>query len=752
MLSKYQWQLASDVNSDSEDVLFNQPTIDPIVAKLLAKRGIDSEEKLTAFLNPSFSALHDPFLLNDMQKAVDRINQAINAGETILIYGDYDADGMTSTSVLKEALDELGAEVLTYLPNRFTDGYGPNQEIYQYYIDNEAVSLIVTVDNGVAGHQAIEYAQNNGVDVIVTDHHGLPKTLPDAFAIIHPEHPAADYPFKYLAGVGVAFKLSTALLGYPPIESLDLVAIGTIADMVSLTDENRVLVSLGLAQLRVTEREGLVALFNLANVTLDTITEEAIGFQIAPRLNALGRLDDPNPAIALLTSFEDDVVGIAEMIDMKNTERREIVAQMREEAVAMLDPDQPVQILAKEGWHPGVLGIVAGNLVEQTGKPTILLTLENGVAKGSARSIEALDLFAALDPHRDLFIAFGGHAGAAGMTLQAEKLAQLQKILNDYIETNQLDLAQKKLLLIDENIKVDEVDIKLIESLNQLAPFGMDNPKPVFEFEAVKATFAKAIGANEAHLKLKISNGQAELQTIAFNHGQDRDLLAQVNQFNIVGTLSINEWNGQSSPQLMMQDFSIETVQILDLRSKHKTLPEKADYLVFNQELKTKITDKSLVTADEAGHSGSLVIVDTPSEPIELANFINKNNYQLIYFKSIIAQPKYLNGVGTRTQFARLFKVISQYPEFDLRHKLQDLAQYLKIEQELLIDMIKVFEELGFVIINDGVMQPVKSPEKKAITSSLIYQKRYQMVQTEKFFALEDVQIIYKKLVDGLLD
>ncbi|MBS7576169.1 MULTISPECIES: single-stranded-DNA-specific exonuclease RecJ [unclassified Enterococcus] len=752
MLSKFQWQLAPEISIKSEQALYSQAAIDPIVARLLASRGINSEEKLTAFLNPNFSALHDPFLLNDMQKAVERINQAINAGENILIYGDYDADGMTSTSVLKEALDELGAEVITYLPNRFTDGYGPNKEIYQYYIDNEKVSLIVTVDNGVAGHEAIEYAQNNGVDVIVTDHHGLPQTLPNAYAIIHPEYPDSSYPFKYLAGVGVAFKLSTALLGYPPVESLDLVAIGTIADMVSLTDENRVLVSLGLAQLRVTEREGLIALFKLAGVHLSTITEETIGFQIAPRLNALGRLDDPNPAVSLLTSFEDDVVEIAEMIEAKNTERRAIVEQIREEASELLDLTQSVQILAKANWHPGVLGIVAGNIVEQTGKPTILLTIENGIAKGSARSVDSLDLFAALDAHRELFIAFGGHAGAAGMTLDVANLEKLQTVLNDYVEQNQLDLTQKKSLLIDEIIKVSEVDLKLIENLNQLAPFGMDNPKPIFEFEAVKTSFAKAIGVNEAHLKLKISDGQAELPVIAFNYGTKKDLLEQASQFNIVGTLSINEWNGQSFPQLMMQDFSIETVQVLDLRSKHKSLPDQADYLVFNSKLKAKISDKTLVSIDETARSGSLVVVDTPEEPLALTDFINKNNYQLIYFKNMILQPKYINGVGTRAQFERLFKVINQYPEFDLRHKLKALAQYLKIEQELLVDMVKVFQELGFVIISEGIMRPVHSPEKKEISSSLVYQKRCQAVQIEKFFALEDVQIIYKKIVDGLED
>ena len=253
-----------------------------------------------------------------MEKAVQRILTAIENGQNILIYGDYDADGMTASSVMKSALDELGAEVQVYLPNRFTDGYGPNLDVYKYFIQNEDIELIITVDNGVAGHEAIAYAQSQNVDVIVTDHHSMPEVLPEAFAIVHPEHPESNYPFKYLAGVGVAFKVATALLDYIPSDMLDLVAIGTIADMVSLTDENRILVSHGLKVLANTERAGLMELMRLSGTDFEKVNEETIGFQIAPRLNALGRLDDPNPAIELLTGWDEEVAAeIAQMIDEK---------------------------------------------------------------------------------------------------------------------------------------------------------------------------------------------------------------------------------------------------------------------------------------------------------------------------------------------------------------------------------------------------------------------------------------------------
>lgn len=315
--SKYSWKI-EDKKPDDGFKLAKAKGLSQTAAQLIYERGIRTEEALDEFLTADLSQLHDPYLLHDMEKAVLRIRQAIEDGEQILVYGDYDADGMTSASIVKEALDMMGAEPLVYLPNRFTDGYGPNQSVYKYFIEQEAVSLIITVDNGVAGHEALSYAQTQGIDVIVTDHHSLPEELPEAFAIIHPEHPDADYPFKHLAGCGVAFKLATALLESLPTDCLDLVAIGTIADMVSLTGENRVLVKNGLTMLKHTERVGLQELMSLSSIDLDQFTEDAVGFQIAPQLNALGRLDDPNPAIELLTGFDDqEAQAIALMIKEK---------------------------------------------------------------------------------------------------------------------------------------------------------------------------------------------------------------------------------------------------------------------------------------------------------------------------------------------------------------------------------------------------------------------------------------------------
>lgn len=372
--------------------------------------------------------LHDPFLMHDMDKAVDRIQIAIMEGQPILIYGDYDADGITSTSIMLETLEMIGANVQYVLPNRFIHGYGPNKELFAEKI-NEGVKLIVTVDNGVAGNEAIEFANSQGVDVIVTDHHEMPPVLPDAYCIIHPRHPEGSYPFGELAGAGVAFKLATALLEEVPLEMLDLVTIGTVADLVSMTGENRNLVKLGLQAIKQTQRLGLLELLKVSSVDLQKVDETSIGFSLGPRLNAIGRLGDPNPAVELMTTFDDEVAqNLAEKLNKINEDRKTIVQETTAEAIALVNPGDAVHLIAKEGWNPGVLGIVAGNILKQTGCPTIVLSIdENGVAKGSGRSIDALDLFSMLNTMRSEFTHFGGHAAAVGLTMPSENIDTLRK-------------------------------------------------------------------------------------------------------------------------------------------------------------------------------------------------------------------------------------------------------------------------------------------------------------------------------------
>lgn len=733
----YEWQFAPQVEDADFTKIAKKAGLGPEVARLLFERGIQDEESLKKFLEPSLEDLHDPYLLHDMDKAVERIRQAIEEGENILIYGDYDADGMTSASIVKESLEQLGAECRVYLPNRFTDGYGPNASVYKYFIEQEGISLIVTVDNGVAGHEAIELAQSMGVDVIVTDHHSMPETLPDAYAIVHPEHPDADYPFKYLAGCGVAFKLACALLEEVQVELLDLVAIGTIADMVSLTDENRIMVQYGLEMLGHTQRIGLQEMLDMAGIAANEVTEETVGFQIAPRLNALGRLDDPNPAIDLLTGFDDEEAHeIALMIHQKNEERKEIVQSIYEEAKTMVDPEKKVQVLAKEGWNPGVLGIVAGRLLEELGQTVIVLNIEDGRAKGSARSVEAVDIFEALDPHRDLFIAFGGHAGAAGMTLEVEKLSDLSQVLEDYVREKVADASGKNKLNLDEELDLETLSLETVKSFERLAPFGMDNQKPVFYIKDFHVESARTMGAGNAHLKLKIFKGEASFEVVAFGQGRWATEFSQTKNLELAVTLSVNQWNGQTALQLMMVDARVEGVQLFNIRGKNAVLPEGVPVLDFSGEV------------PDLANSEAVVVKGIPEDITLLKTIFQKQHFSAVYFKNDIDKAYYLTGYGTREQFAKLYKTIYQFPEFDIRYKLKDLAAYLNIQQILLVKMIQVFEELDFVTIKDGVMTVNKEAPKREIAESQIYQNLKQTVKDQEIMALGTVQEMYDFLME----
>ncbi|BBA92876.1 single-stranded-DNA-specific exonuclease RecJ [Streptococcus ruminantium] len=726
---QYDWQLLTSSSSEQFTKLAKKEGLDPVAAKLLYDRGIHTSEDLHTFLHPSLDDLHDPYLLHDMDKAVDRIRRAIEDYEQILIYGDYDADGMTATSILKEVLEELGAEVQVYLPNRFTDGYGPNLSVYKYFIEQQGVSLIVTVDNGVAGHEAIAYAQEKGVDVVVTDHHSLQETLPNAYAIIHPEHPDGSYPFKQLAGCGVAFKLACALLETVHADLLDLVAIGTIADMVSLTDENRVMVKYGLSLLRQTERVGLQELIKIAGIDVASLDEETVGFQLAPRLNALGRLDDPNPAVELLTGFdEEQAYEIALLIDSKNTERKDVVQAIYDEARTMIRSDRPVQVLAREGWNPGVLGIVAGRLLEELQQPVIVLSIEADKAKGSARSTEAIDIFQALKDHQDLFIAFGGHAGAAGMTLEVDKLGVLSETLATYIRENNLDQPSRSPLVLDEELDLEELTMETLKSFGKLAPYGMDNKKPVFYLKDFQVESARTMGQNNAHLKLRVTKGTATFDVVAFGRGNLALEFSQAKQLELAVTLSVNQWNGNTSLQLMLVDARVVGIQLYNIRGKQHPLPTGIPIL----DLEHPPTDEK-----------AIVLVSLPEEIESLRSYFQKTKFEAVYFKNEMATPYYLDGYGSRDQFARLYKTIHQFDEFDVRYKLKDLAGYLKIKDSLLIKMIQIFQELEFVTITNGIMRVNKTAQKKELSESQIYQNLKKTVIQQELMALGTVQEIY---------
>ncbi|MBO0441303.1 single-stranded-DNA-specific exonuclease RecJ [Candidatus Enterococcus ikei] len=761
--AKYTWQLRekTELPEEFSEILTNEK-INPLLGQILWHRGIQSHDALEKFLRPTIENLYDPFLMYDMEKTITRIQDAVAQGEKILVYGDYDADGITSTTVMKEAIELIGGEVNYFLPNRFIHGYGPNMSVFKEQIE-AGVQLIITVDNGVAGHEAINYATEQGIDVIVTDHHELPPELPNAFSIIHPKHPKGHYPFGELAGVGVAFKVATALLGELPVEFLDLVAIGTIADLVSLTDENRVLVKMGLEMIQTGERIGLDTLIHLAEVKKESISEENIGFTIAPRLNALGRLGDATPGVELMTTFdEEEAEKIAAYINTQNDERKEIVASITKEAFESINPADPIHIVAKQGWHEGVLGIVAGRIMQETGKPTIVLTIDenNDTAKGSGRSVSALNLFGALSEIREDFTHFGGHHMAAGMTLPVTNIEKVKAHLISYLEINQIDLSQGQELLIDESLRVEEATIPFIQQLKILAPFGTDNPVPNFLFEDVLIEQSRQIGADKSHLKFQLSQNGAKLDAIAFQMGNQADEFGQ-GTTNVSGQLSINEWNGNKKPQLMVNDFSVDGVQLFDLRGKNgrqKEIPASNTlYVFFNADSQKLIDDQTsqqllfsnvteVVEQIQGANIQQLVFVDCPDDIDLLKQITQLGEIERVYMMGISQEEAYLNGTGTREQYAQLYKFVRQQEQVDVRYKLNVVAQHLKIQEKLLIFMIQVFFDLGFVTIENGVLRKVESPENHPLTESKVYQTRLKRIKTEEFLLYSDRETLQQWL------
>lgn len=744
--SRFNWQVPSLPEVDITD-LAKVTRLEPIIVKILVARGYQTAEEINHFLATDQSIVHDPFLLHDMQKAVERIMTAIEANEKILIYGDYDADGVTSTTIMYETLAQLGADVNYFVPNRFKDGYGPNLAEYQYFINDEQVQLIVTVDNGVAGNEAIAYAQEHGVDVVVTDHHEMPAQLPNAFAIVHPRHPDGNYPFGDLSGVGVAFKVACALLEEVPEEFLDLYAIGTIADLVSMTDENRFLVKLGLQLMPETSRIGLQKLIAVAGVEPNQIDEETIGFTVAPRINAVGRLGDASQAVELLTTFdEEQAAAIAKEINATNAQRQGLVNEIYEMAVQIAKDeqhrDQQTLVISGHDWHQGVLGIVASRLVELTNKPTIVLSDQNhdGLYKGSGRSVAALNLFEALNPAREQFEGFGGHHMAIGITVKEDKLPVLAAQLEKAAEQVQLDFRQRPQLKLDATVAINELSTDLVAKIKQLGPFGMDNPVPKLAITNVRATEVKAIGQNQAHLKFTADQDGQQLAVIAFQRGEIADKLSHLsNTIDLAGTLSINEWRGNVTLQLMAEDLKINGLQVVDQRTTNLAkdlFREDQQYVFFNPKLLNLIEKQNLgrqlylYDSPAIQPQRSVVLVDCPPNLETLRQVLQKWQPTQITTYFFHQNDYYASGMPSRADFKSVFATIKRQPL--TKAALLQLGKQLKIDQEKVNFMVKVFFELNFVKMEQGKLLVNDAVQSHQLSEAPIYQKRLDLIQAQE--------------------
>lgn len=559
------WRLAKP-DKALQEILSEQLDISKVVAQILINRGITTFEEASAFLNADIKSLHNPFLCKDMDKAVHRILAAIDNNEKILIYGDYDVDGITSTTLLLKYLRHLGAQVEYYIPDRSDEGYGLNIPALQRAIE-AGFNLVITVDCGISAVEEVDYANRLGLDIIVTDHHEVPDILPAALAVIDPKQSDCQYPFKDLAGVGVAWKLGQALMlekGLPAHEGekmLDIVTLGTIADIVPLVGENRVLVKMGLQTLSQTANIGIQALLTAAGLNDKEISAYHIGYTLAPRLNAVGRIGNARVGVQLLlTDSASEAMEIALSLNKENEKRQAIEAKILEEAQLLVESnyDQErgrVIVLASENWHPGVVGIVASRLVEKFHRPTILICLQDGIGKGSARSIPGFDLYDALNYCGDYLVKFGGHKQAAGLTIEAEKIPVFYEAIDNYARTNLAEEYLVPQVTLDAEVDLHQVNQDLISEIELLSPFGHHNPSPVFVCRQASVMEFREVGKDSNHLKMKVSGYNSTVDTIGFQLGEWAGKLNKKDHIDLAFVPEINVWQGRTSIQLKLKDI-----------------------------------------------------------------------------------------------------------------------------------------------------------------------------------------------------
>ncbi|MDP4001140.1 MAG: single-stranded-DNA-specific exonuclease RecJ [bacterium] len=543
-----------------EKLIPKVPDYPALILRLLAARGFTEEKEIQNFLNPEYSNLIDPYKFKDMKKSVDRIQQSIEKGERIVVYADYDADAITACAVVYLALKKLGAEVGYYIPDRFSEGYGVNSDAIKQ-IASESTKLIITVDCGTNSVAETKIALDLGVDVIITDHHEIVGERPKSFALINPKNSEDNYPYKYLTGVGVAYKLVQALM--PDDEwhkwLLDLVSIGTVADLQKLDGENRILVKFGLHVLEKTRWSGLKALIDVsgARFPMDTYT---LGFLIAPRINAAGRIRHADLAFRLLiTDQKKEAEDLAKQLDDLNQHRQMLTDQTLSEAREQAEriSDKPVLVVSGDDWPKGVVGLVAGRLMEEYNRPVLVIDSSGDEATGSARSVNNFDIVGALNKSANLLTKYGGHKQAAGFSLKPENIEALHQRLLEIAKSLDYEPTDPE-ITIDSEVGVRDLSWEIYEYLTKLAPFGVGNRKPKFLAKNFEVIQIRQVGADNQHLKLTCQLEGKQFNAIAFGKGFLAAILSSNKKFDAVFELEANEWNGNKELQLKILDIKIQ--------------------------------------------------------------------------------------------------------------------------------------------------------------------------------------------------
>ena len=660
------------------------------VAKILNARNITDMTSVKKYFSDEYEEGYDPFLMHDMQKAVDRINEAIENEERILVYGDYDADGITSTVLLVETLISMGANVSSYIPNRFEEGYGPNKEAFTKIIDS-GITLIITVDNGIAGIEEVDLANKLGCDVIVTDHHKIQDTIPNAYAIIHPEHPEGNYPFKKLAGVGVAFKLAHALLEIFPDFLLDLVAIGTIADMVSITDENRIFVKQGLELINEDPRIGLKMLLELSGI--DTkIDEQTVGFYIAPKLNSIGRMDSAKLGLTFLMAEEPVTArALAEQIEQYNIQRKQITEDIVKDVINKIENSEKKQknvIMVSGEYHEGVLGIVASNIVEKYQKPVFIMNEKEGVLKGSARSIFDFNIYEAMNKISDLFLAFGGHTLAAGFSFEKSNFEKIEEFLDNEFEEFKQNNDLKANKNIDIVTSLEDISYQFLNSLDALKPYGMDFEKPTVLIENAMVLNKAYFGSEKQYLRLTIADEVGNLDCITFKDSVTFDKVEKNDIIDLLCNIDKNNNFYQYKDLDSLIDEEFEYIYLLDI-------PTSKEYLYKIINLKPK---KVFLICEEKQVLSDVYLIDK-NRLIKLFNLILSTNNKQI----------------------------------NVAQQLDKLLAILKTNVDSLKIMIQIFKELELInFVNNTI---ILNPDYKTVD----LKKSSSFIRMENIFEVENL-------------
>ena len=710
------------------------------IAKILNARNITDMTSVKKYFSDEYEEGYDPFLMHDMQKAVDRINEAIENEEKILVYGDYDADGITSTVLLVETLISMGANVSSYIPNRFEEGYGPNKEAFTKIIDS-GITLIITVDNGIAGVEEVDLANELGCDVIVTDHHKIQDTIPNAYAIIHPEHPEGNYPFKKLAGVGVAFKLAHALLEIFPDFLLDLVAIGTIADMVSITDENRIFVKQGLELINEDPRIGLKMLLELSGI--DTkIDEQTVGFYIAPKLNSIGRMDSAKLGLSFLMA-EDPVTAraLAEQIEQYNIQRKQVTEDIVKDVISKIENSEKKQknvIMISGEYHEGVLGIVASNIVEKYQKPVFIMNEKEGVLKGSARSIFDFNIYEAMNKISDLFLAFGGHTLAAGFSFEKSNFEKIEEFLDNEFEEFKQNNDLKANKNIDIVTSLEDISYQFLNSLDALKPYGMDFEKPTVLIENAMVLNKTYFGSEKQYLRLTIADEVGNLDCITFKDSVTFDKVEKNDIIDLLCNIDKNNFNGRTKLQAHIIDIHIKEFLFEDLRfinydianidinclklSKHR---DDKDNNFYQYKDLDSLIDKEFEY---------IYLLDIPTSKEYLYKIINlkpKKVFLICEEKQVLSDVYLID----KNRLIKLFNLIlsTNNKQINVAQQLDKLLAVLKTNVDSLKIMIQIFKELELInFVNNTI---ILNPDYKTVD----LKKSSSFIRMENIFEVENL-------------